>query len=184
MHSGKSASIPKSVIQTIRSHDSKLLLDLRPAHLRDRPVRERPAACGRPERHAARAPQPHRECAIAFVLFLVFMFVGKHFLEALHLRPIALGIGGAVILLMIAIRKIFPLPDGVLGESEGGKPFIVPLAILALAGSSALATVLLLWRPTSPKRWSTWPHWRRSVPSGWLWSSAPRNCSKRLGRES
>jgi small neutral amino acid transporter SnatA (MarC family) len=39
---------------------------------------------------------------------------------------------------------IFPHPDGVLGKSEGGEPFIVPLAIPALAGPSALATVLLL----------------------------------------
>ena len=85
-----------------------------------------------------------RECAIAFVLLLVFLFFGKHFLEALHLSPIALRIGGAVILLMIAIRMIFPHPDGVLGKSEGGEPFIVPLAIPALAGPSALATVLLL----------------------------------------
>ena len=85
-----------------------------------------------------------RECATAFVLLLVFMFFGKHFLEALHLSPIALRIGGAVILLMIAIRMIFPHPDGVLGKSEGGEPFIVPLAIPALAGPSALATVLLL----------------------------------------
>ena len=85
-----------------------------------------------------------RECAIAFVLLLVFMFFGKHFLEALHLSPIALRIGGAVILLMIAIRMIFPHPDGVLGKSEGGEPFIVPPASPARAGPSALATELLL----------------------------------------
>jgi small neutral amino acid transporter SnatA (MarC family) len=48
-----------------------------------------------------------------------------------------------VILLIIAIRMIFPHPDGVLGRSEHGEPFIVPLAIPALAGPSALATVLL-----------------------------------------
>ena len=84
-----------------------------------------------------------RECAIAFLLLLVFMFFGQHFLEALHLSPVALRIGGAVILLMIAIRMIFPHPDGVLGRNEHGEPFIVPLAIPALAGPSALATVLL-----------------------------------------
>jgi small neutral amino acid transporter SnatA (MarC family) len=38
---------------------------------------------------------------------------------------------------------VFPHPDGVLGHSEHGEPFIVPLAIPALAGPSALATVLL-----------------------------------------
>ena len=84
-----------------------------------------------------------RECAIAFLLLLVFMFFGQHFLAALHLSPVALRIGGAVILLMIAIRMIFPHPDGVLGRNEHGEPFIVPLAIPALAGPSALATVLL-----------------------------------------
>jgi small neutral amino acid transporter SnatA (MarC family) len=71
------------------------------------------------------------------------MFFGRHFLAALSLTDISLRIGGSVILLIIAIRMIFPHPDGVLGRSEGGEPFIVPLAIPALAGPSALATVLL-----------------------------------------
>jgi MarC family membrane protein len=84
-----------------------------------------------------------RECAIAFVLLLVFMFFGRHFLTALQLSEVSLRIGGGVILLMIAIRMVFPHPDGVLGRSEHGEPFIVPLAIPALAGPSALATVLL-----------------------------------------
>ena len=85
-----------------------------------------------------------RECAIAFLLLLLFMFFGRHFLAALQLTDISLRIGGSVILLIIAIRMIFPHPDGVLGRSEGGEPFIVPLAIPALAGPSALATVMLL----------------------------------------
>ena len=84
-----------------------------------------------------------RECAIAFLLLLLFMFFGRHFLAALQLTEVSLRIGGSVILLLIAIRMIFPHPDGVLGRSNGGEPFIVPLAIPALAGPSALATVLL-----------------------------------------
>jgi len=93
---------------------------------------------------AARRPRiVVRECAIAFLLLLLFMFFGRHFLAALQLTDISLRIGGSVILLIIAIRMIFPHPDGVLGRSEGGEPFIVPLAIPALAGPSALATVLL-----------------------------------------
>ena len=84
-----------------------------------------------------------RECAIAFLLLLVFMFFGRHFLAALQLTDISLRIGGSVILLLIAIRMIFPHPDGVLGKSDLSEPFIVPLAIPALAGPSALATVLL-----------------------------------------
>ena len=90
-----------------------------------------------------------RECAIAFVLLLLFMFFGRHFLTALQLTDISLRIGGSVILLIIAIRMIFPHPDGVLGKSEHGEPFIVPLAIPALAGPSALATVLLFSSQTT-----------------------------------
>lgn len=60
-----------------------------------------------------------RECAIAFVLLLIFMFFGRHFLAALHLSEVALRIGGAVILLLISIRMIFPHPDGVLGRTDG-----------------------------------------------------------------
>jgi small neutral amino acid transporter SnatA (MarC family) len=71
------------------------------------------------------------------------MFFGRHFLTALQLSEVSLRIGGSVILLLIAIRMVFPHPDGVLGRTEGGEPFIVPLAIPALAGPSALATVLL-----------------------------------------
>ncbi|MFL6674119.1 MAG: MarC family protein [Massilia sp.] len=93
---------------------------------------------------AARRPRiVIRECAIAFLLLLLFMFFGRHFLTALQLTEVSLRIGGSVILLLIAIRMVFPHPDGVLGRTEGGEPFIVPLAIPALAGPSALATVLL-----------------------------------------
>jgi MarC family membrane protein len=95
---------------------------------------------------ARRARVIMRECAIAFLLLLLFMFFGRHFLAALQLSDIALRIGGGVILFLIALRMVFPQPGGVLGgdgEPEG-EPFIVPLAIPALAGPSALVTVLLL----------------------------------------
>ncbi|MFZ6644282.1 MarC family protein [Undibacterium sp. TJN25] len=85
-----------------------------------------------------------RECAIAFVLLLSFMFFGKHFLTALQLSDVSLRIGGGVILFLIALRMVFPQQGGIFGDIEGDhEPFIVPLAIPALAGPSALATVLL-----------------------------------------
>lgn len=86
-----------------------------------------------------------RECAIAFGLLLLFMFFGRHFLAAIQLSDIALRIGGSVILFLIALRMVFPQPGGAFGDSGDGdgEPFIVPLAIPALAGPSALATVLL-----------------------------------------
>ncbi len=90
-----------------------------------------------------------RECLIAFIVLLTFMFFGRHFLAALSLSEVSLRIAGSVILLLIAIRMVFPHPDGVLGKTDGGEPFIVPLAIPALAGPSALATVLLFSRDST-----------------------------------
>jgi MarC family membrane protein len=86
-----------------------------------------------------------RECAIAFFLLLVFMFFGRPFLQALQLTDVSLRIGGGVILFLIALRMVFPQPGGVFADAADTthEPFIVPLAIPALAGPSALATVLL-----------------------------------------
>lgn len=85
-----------------------------------------------------------RECVIAYGILLLFMFFGRHLLSAMQLTEVSLRIGGAVILFLIAMRMVFPQPGGVFGDAEGdGEPFIVPLAIPAIAGPSALATVLL-----------------------------------------
>lgn len=84
-----------------------------------------------------------REVLIAFALLLTFMFVGEGFLHVMNLSDLALQIGGGVILFLIALRMVFPPPE--LGESEQmEEPLIVPLAVPAIAGPSALATVLLL----------------------------------------
>ncbi|AOR67726.1 hypothetical protein BBJ41_09305 [Burkholderia stabilis] len=87
-----------------------------------------------------------REVGIAFVILLFFMVVGDRFLRMMSLTDLSLRLGGGIVLFLIALRMIFPHPDGALGNDPraGGEPFIVPLAIPALAGPSALATVMLL----------------------------------------
>lgn len=85
-----------------------------------------------------------REVLIAFVLLLAFMFVGDGFLRVMNLSELSLQIAGAVILFLIALRMIFPSPTSDAIEAVPREPLIVPLAIPALAGPSALATVLLL----------------------------------------
>ncbi|CUI04541.1 Multiple antibiotic resistance (MarC)-related proteins [Janthinobacterium sp. CG23_2] len=91
-----------------------------------------------------------RECLIAFIVLLLFMFFGRHLLAAMQLSEISLRIGGSVILFLIAMRMVFPQPGGMFGDAEkGGEPFIVPLAIPAIAGPSALATVLLFSSDTT-----------------------------------
>jgi MarC family membrane protein len=85
-----------------------------------------------------------RECLIAFGVLVAFVFVGGPFLRLLGLSELSLQIGGGVVLMLVALRMVFPTAEGVFGQSPGGEPFIVPLAVPALAGPSALATVLLL----------------------------------------
>lgn len=86
-----------------------------------------------------------REVFIAFCLLLAFMFIGKQFLELVNLSDLSLQIAGAVVLFLIALRMIFPTAQNDDPSlSQGSEPFIVPLAIPALAGPSAMATVMLL----------------------------------------
>jgi MarC family membrane protein len=84
-----------------------------------------------------------REIVIAFVLLLGFMFIGESFLRVMNLSELSLQIGGGVILFLIALRMVFPSAQGEAVE-DLGEPLIVPLAVPAIAGPSALATVLLL----------------------------------------
>jgi len=84
-----------------------------------------------------------REIMIAFALLLTFMFVGESFLRVMNLSELALQIGGGVILFLIALRMVFP-PHAVVEVELQVEPLIVPLAVPAVAGPSALATVLLL----------------------------------------
>ncbi len=90
-----------------------------------------------------------REVLIAFLLLLLFMFVGKSFLTTMNLSDVSLQIAGGVILFLIALRMIFPpveLKHDAATDTDDllAEPLIVPLAIPALAGPSALATVMLL----------------------------------------
>jgi len=92
-----------------------------------------------------------REVLIAFLLLLTFMFVGEGFLRVMNLSGLSLQIGGGVVLFLIALRMIFP-PSKVEADESPGEPLIVPLAIPAIAGPSALATVLLLVSQAPEKR--------------------------------
>jgi MarC family membrane protein len=94
-----------------------------------------------------------REVLIAFGLLLAFMFVGDGFLRVMNLSALSLQIAGGVILFLIALRMIFPPPASADFADVQGEPLIVPLAIPALAGPSALATVLLLVSQAPERRW-------------------------------
>lgn len=95
-----------------------------------------------------------REILIAFGVLLTFMFVGESFLRVMNLSELSLQIAGGVVLFLIALRMIFPPPASEAVEVVG-EPLIVPLAIPAVAGPSAMATVLLLVSQ-APERRMEW----------------------------
>lgn len=97
-----------------------------------------------------------RECAIAFLVLVGFLFFGHVFLGALGLSDQILRISGGVILFLIALNMIFPGTGGRLVEDEvEGEPFIVPVAIPLIAGPSAITYVMLLMK-SDPSRSLEW----------------------------
>lgn len=96
-----------------------------------------------------------RELTIALGVMVVFLFAGRGFLNLLDVTPESLTAAGGVILLLIALRMIFPSPNRSMREEVQDEPFIVPLAIPYTAGPSVLAFELVLMSQ-EPERWSTW----------------------------
>ncbi len=108
-----------------------------------------------------------RELLIAFAVLVGFLFLGQYLLRLLHLSETALTTAGGIILMIIALKMIFPRRDSSLEEDVEGEPFIVPLAIPYVAGPSAMATALLLMS-REPARW---PEWLLAVVLAWFGSA-------------
>ena len=105
---------------------------------------------------AARRPRVVlRECLFAFVILMAFMAGGRTFMQWLQLSDVSLSIAGGIILFLIALRMVFPHKDGLFGDVRGAEPFLVPLAVPAIAGPSALATVMLM-ASRDPAQLTTW----------------------------
>ena len=85
-----------------------------------------------------------RELLFALVLLMLFLTFGEAVLSGLGLSRESTAIAGGIILFVIAMRLIFPGPQGVLGDVPDGEPMLVPLATPAVAGPSALAVLMTL----------------------------------------
>lgn len=97
-----------------------------------------------------------RELIIALIIMLIFLFSGPVILSVLGLSREAVAIGGGLVLMIIAIRMIFPSRGGVMGDDgSDGEPLVVPLAVPLIAGPSLLATLVLL-ADTGPERSVDW----------------------------
>ncbi len=97
-----------------------------------------------------------RELLLALGIMVIFLFAGRGLLGVLHVTPEALTAAGGVILLLIALRMVFPTPENTMEEvGLGDEPFIVPLAVPYTAGPSLLAIEILLMSQ-EPERWPAW----------------------------
>jgi len=94
-----------------------------------------------------------RECLVAYAILVAFMLGGRTFLDWLQLSQESVAIAGGIILFLIALRMVFRHPDGLFGDAPGTEPFIVPLAVPAIAGPSALATVMLMASREPARLW-------------------------------
>jgi multiple antibiotic resistance protein len=82
-----------------------------------------------------------RELIFALIILVTFSFGGKAILNFLDLDDNVLGVGGGILLFLIALGIIFPRYNGM--EDEKTEPILVPIAIPLTAGPGSLATVML-----------------------------------------
>ncbi len=120
-----------------------------------------------------------RELLIALAIMLGFLFSGPALLKALSLSREAVSIGGGLVLMIIAIRMIFPSRGGVMGADEDdSEPLVVPLAVPMIAGPSVLATLVLIVE-TDPNREIDW---LMALGAAWFASAVILMCSNFLYR--
>jgi len=105
-----------------------------------------------------------RELLIALLVLLGFLFLGPALLAGLHVSQAALTAAGGIVLLLIAVRMIFPTTNETLRERVDAEPFIFPLAVPYVAGPSVMATELLLVS-REPDRW---PVWVAAIVLAWI----------------
>jgi MarC family membrane protein len=119
-----------------------------------------------------------RESLIAYAVLLLFAFFGDSILKVLGLTFRSLNIAGGVILFLIAIRMVFPARESIFGNATDEEPFIVPIAIPAIAGPGAIATVMLL-ASRAPERM---PEWIAAITLAIAAAMLTLAFSERLGR--
>ena len=88
-----------------------------------------------------------RECVIALLILLFFLFFGPTLMLLLGIGQASLHISGGVVLFIISVGIIFPNSNHIGGLTDKeleNEPFIVPLAIPFIAGPSTMATIMIL----------------------------------------
>lgn len=79
-----------------------------------------------------------RELAIALIIMVAFLFLGKWFLRAFGIHEYSLSIAGGIILFIISVKLVFGGDEEPKNDPKEDEPFVVPLAIPLVAGPAAL----------------------------------------------
>ena len=92
-----------------------------------------------------------KACAFAFLVLVVFTFVGRYILDFFGISISAFQVGGGVIIFMAGMPMLFAYPlgmkhkkDELIESAERGDVSLVPLGVPMLAGPGAITTVLVL----------------------------------------
>ncbi|WWO95276.1 MAG: YhgN family NAAT transporter [Candidatus Dasytiphilus stammeri] len=88
-----------------------------------------------------------REMILALIVMFLFLFLGEKFLHFLDLKTEVVSMGGGIVLLLIALKMLFPSSNDTgmySSTSPGQEPFLVPLAMPLVAGPTLLATIITL----------------------------------------
>lgn len=85
-----------------------------------------------------------RESLFAFAVLMLLGWGGAGLLRTFGITEPALHIGGGVILFLLSLRMIYGGAQGAFQDGYAADPLLVPIAVPAIAGPAAIATVMLL----------------------------------------
>jgi len=85
-----------------------------------------------------------REVLIAFLVLLCFALAGERVLGLLGVERSSLHVAGGVILFLISLKMIFKSSAAIFENGYRDDPLLVPIAVPAVAGPSAITTLLIL----------------------------------------
>lgn len=85
-----------------------------------------------------------REVLLAFLILMVFTLAGDQVLAYLGVSQSSLSVAGGVILFIISLKMIFQSSTQIFEDPQLPDPLLVPIAVPALAGPSAITTVMIL----------------------------------------
>ena len=85
-----------------------------------------------------------RESLFAFAVLMLLGWGGAGLLHTFGITEPALHIGGGVILFLLSLRMIYGGAQGAFQDGYAADPLLVPIAVPAIAGPAAIATVMLL----------------------------------------